>query len=524
MRKFIVISIIFIITLLSACGTKENPIEILKPTEINQENSGSYEVETIDFSIGERNIDDINYSLKGVISIPKQSKQKKLKVAIILPGYYKDIKRQDKGFTYLTEYIAKNGYLGIAIDTYPAYYLKHTVDIEYENIPKIVDEHIKMLKEANEGSNVYNIDLENKIDLKNIALISNSISKEAIFKLTKEQSEKGVNILTLLLVNPTNNKYNDLNIDNVKNISILVSELDGEVVGLDGFSIYEMLKEYKNQSILSLTLLKNANHNYFNSEIKSNDAQNLDIDLKVQITRSEQEKFLIKFTISYLKACFRNKYDNTIYDTKVPTVTKIDNLDVINYLQTYKSKNLKDIRKVDKFKGKNIKFSIVKKSNIINKDELPEINLPKTNKKVLELLNIKWEYKGGKLSFKPDLSDFSKFNNITINTMIYPGNESNIKGRAQSICIELVDNRGKSEKVEVSKDSNLINYPKGKLENLDFGNGKEVIFWSKTTPMSNIRIPIVLYNDIDLKNIKKCNIIFDRTNSGDLLFESIMVD
>ena len=33
-----------------------------------------------------------------------------------------------------------------------------------------------------------------------------------------------------------------------------------------------------------------------------------------------------------------------------------------------------------------------------------------------------------------------------------------------------------------------------------------------------------LYNDIDLKNIKKCNIIFDRTNSGDLLFESIMVD
>ena len=68
-------------------------------------------------------------------------------------------------------------------------------------------------------------------------------------------------------MNPTNNKYNDFNIDNVKNISILVSELDGEVVGLDGFSIYNMLKEYKNQNILSLTLLKNANHNYFNSKL-----------------------------------------------------------------------------------------------------------------------------------------------------------------------------------------------------------------------------------------------------------------
>ena len=291
MRKIIITSVIFTITLLSACSIKENPIEILNPTEINQKISGSYEVETIDFNVGERNIDDINYSLKGIISIPKDSKQKKLKVAIIVPGYYKDMKRQDKGFMYLTEYIAKNGYLGISIDTDPAYYIKHTVDKEYENIPKIVDEHIKTLREANDGNNIYGIDLENKIDFKHIALISSSTSKEAIFKLTKEQSEKGVNISTLLLINPTNNKYNDFNIDNVKNISILVSELDKDVVGLDGFSIYDMLKEYKNQNILSLTLLKNANHNYFNSKIKLNDAQNLDIDLSKQITRLDQEKF-----------------------------------------------------------------------------------------------------------------------------------------------------------------------------------------------------------------------------------------
>ena len=207
MRKFIITSIIFITILVSACSIKENSIETLEPTEIKQKSSENYEVETIDFNIGERNIDDIDYTLKGVISIPKQSKQKKLKVAIIVPGYYKDTKRQDKGFKYLTEYIAKNGYLGISIDTDPAYYLGHTVDKEYENIPKIFDEHIKMLKEANEGHNIYNIDLENKIDFKHIAVISSAVSKEAIFKLTKDQSEKGVNILTLLLINPTNKKH-----------------------------------------------------------------------------------------------------------------------------------------------------------------------------------------------------------------------------------------------------------------------------------------------------------------------------
>ena len=50
---------------------------------------------------------------------------------------------------------------------------------------------------------------------------------------------------------------------------------------------------------------------------------------------------------------------------------------MINYLQTSKNEKLKDIRKINEFKGKNIKFSIVKKSSTIYKDELPEINLPK---------------------------------------------------------------------------------------------------------------------------------------------------
>ncbi len=146
------------------------------------------------------------------------------------------------------------------------------------------------------------------------------------------------------------------------------------------------------------------------------------------------------------------------------------------------------------------------------------------NEDSIKLLNIKWEYKNGRLTFKPDINDFSKFNNISINLVLDPENESNIKGKPQSICIELVDDRRNSQKVEISKESNLINYPSGDLEEFDRGDGKEFICWNQITPILNIRIPIVMYNTINLKNIKKCNIIFDRTNSGDLLFESFTLD
>ncbi len=60
MRKFIITSIIFITILVSACSIKENSIETLEPTEIKQKSSENYEVETIDFNIGERNIDDLD--------------------------------------------------------------------------------------------------------------------------------------------------------------------------------------------------------------------------------------------------------------------------------------------------------------------------------------------------------------------------------------------------------------------------------------------------------------------------------
>ena len=522
MKKIIITLVLFMILLLSACNKNENSIKILQPSEIEQKKSGNYEVQTMEFNVGEINLDGISYNLRGTMSIPKISKNKKMKLVIIIPGYYNDLDRYDRGFEYLTKYIAQNGYLAIAIDTSPSYYLKSIKNKECKNISIIVNEHIKTIKQANFGNNIYNVDFENKIELKSISLITHCIDIKEIFKKIQEQNINEVEISNLLLINPINNKY--ISNENLKSVSILISGLDGTSISMDGFNIYRSLKRYNNQDILSLTLLKNANNNYFNSKTEQNDANQLDIDLKNQISRKEQEEFLKKFAVDYLKAVHKNKYDNTIYDTKLATVTKINNLEVTNYLQTSKVKVLKDIKDLDDYKAKNIKINLLNDSNIICKDNLLQVNLPKMNEDSIKLLNVKWEYKNGRLTFKPDINDFSNFNNISIDLMLDPDSESNIKGKPQSICIELVDNRRNSQKVEISKESNLINYPSGKLEDFDRGDGREFRCWNQITPILNIRIPTVMYNTINLKDIRKCNIIFDRTYCGDILFESFMLD
>lgn len=526
MKKIIITSILFIIILLSACSSKQNPVKILESSEIEQRVLGKQEIRTIDFNIGEIELNGISYDLQGTMSLPKHNKNKKMKLVIILPGIYEDLTRYDRGFRYLTESLAQNGYLTISIDTSQISESKNIVKEEVGCFLDLVNAHLSMIKEAYDGNDIYNnIDLENKIDLKTVALVSNDMNINLVSNVINEQIKKEINISILLLISPIYDENHTISLlDNVKNISILMTEINDRGISLDGFDVYDMLSEYKNHNIISLTLLKKANSKYFNSETKIEKEIEDNINNKDNINREKHERFLEKFVGDYLRASFKNKYDNTIYDTKIPTVTKINNLEVINYLKTSKEYLLKDIKSIDDFKGKNISFNIVKESKIALQDQLTKINIPKSNKDTINLIDVKWEYKGGKLSFKPNITDFTAYDNITINTLLDYENEANIKGRSQSICVELVDNKGKSQKVEISRESNIINYPKKNFKNIDLGYGKESVYWNQFTTFSNIRIPIVLYNTIDLRNIKKVNLVFDRTNSGKLLFESFMID
>ncbi len=343
-------------------------------------------------------------------------------------------------------------------------------------------------------------------------------------------------------------------------------------IDLKSVGIYNSLTDYNKQNIVAATILKNANHNYFNSEVEKNDAQMLGIDLKNQISRENQEEFLQNFTVDFLNASFKKKYGNTIYDIKSPTVNKINGYDAITYLQTSKSKNLVDITKLDNSsfkkkygntiydiksptvnkingydaitylqtsKSKNLvditKLDNFKATNSVSNIELLKESLsapldtavgaylPTGKDPYINLLKFKWEDKDTKLSFKPLVSDFSKFDNIEINALVDGSDELNKKNSSQSISVELVDNKGNKQIVKISSDSNLLPYPNGEIENLDLGD-KVLSIWNTITPLSNIRIPLSLFEDINLSNITEVNLLFNDTDSGALMFESFIID
>ncbi|MGL6104511.1 hypothetical protein [Romboutsia sp.] len=306
---------------------------------------------------------------------------------------------------------------------------------------------------------------------------------------------------------------------------MLIGRLDGDVVDFAGLGIYEKLRLLDKQKLLSAVLLENANHNYFNSETERNDAllYQSSLDVSKQLTRTEQEDFAKNFVVDFLNTVYNNQ-KNTIYNTDQSSILKINNNNVYNYLQTTHSKPLININDKDKFILKEAQIKSIKESLSAPDDSAPGVYLPKSIDGTIDLLSVSWKTINSQISFDPNITDFSSYKNINMNVLIDGSSELNEVGKSQGLTIELVDNKNSAVKVIVPTDSNLITYPLGKLDSLDLGDGKVLKYWNTLTPIRQVTVPLSMFEEINLSNIKSVNIIFDQKSSGNLVFESFNID
>lgn len=532
----IILSIVVSSLVITGCtSSKEVTVKTLKPYEVTQNTNQNLTYETIDFNLGEDKVPIpsdrfVKFDIRGIMSIPTDPKDK-LKPVIILHGCHDNDnqKRYDTGFIYLTEHLAKNGYLGISIDVNATYDWKQGDNNEYIAMPKVFYKHLEKLQLANQGQNIYGVDLTNKIDLSQITLIGHSTGGEIVFDIASDKEklkENNSNIQNIIALAPTNNVISTSYNTDVENVSILVGRLDGDVIDLPGLGTYEKLRGLDKQNILCATLLENANHNYFNSETQKNDAiryQQL-FDISKQLTRKEQEDFTKEYVVDFLNSV-NDTLDNTLYSTNQSTVSKINNNNVYTYLETLDSKPLINTDDKDKFVVYDLKIESIKESLSIPDDSAPGIYLPKNiDNKPMSLLSASWDNIGSKLSFEPSINDFTHFKNINISVVLDGLNDLNEVGKSQGFTIELVDNKNNSQRVKISKESNLISYPKGNVDSLDLGEGKVFKLWDTITPLRQIRVPLDMFDNINLENIKTVSILFDDTTTGSLVFESFNID
>lgn len=544
-KKFLILSMGFLL-LLSGCAAEKTPAapsggesEIVKEENSNKpavkcektleaynipvKEAGSCEAEVSEYDFGEMEYTSISgkkmpFRLRGVIGIPKGEGTYPL--VLITHGSHaneEEGRRFDTGFTYLAEALAKSGYVAVSMDMQSAYLWKYGDNDDKEKSIYIANKHLECLKEANEGNGkgVFS-GLKSKIDFSNVALMGHSRGGDTVFDIAAKQQEAGVGITAILSVAPAvpadilTKEWPEAS------VSVLVPEYDGDVVSLDGFYMNAVFSE-KIKRMHALTYLRRANHNYFNTELRDNDAllARGEDELQDQISREEQQAFLVQYTVDFMEAAMGGRKEETLYDWNSPLPNQMYGLDVMNTRGTGEDSILFTPSEREQLTAKDCNVSKVQDSWYFGKDEVIIDTLTYGNEEyqTKELLQIQWEKEGAEISMLPKTGDFSGHSTLSFAMVTDPESSLNEKWGSQRFTVVLKDKKGNTSALTLQENLNTLSKTPGFLDMTPIED-RDYQFWSRPSPITEIAIPLTEFDGVELKNIETVELRFDQTESG----------
>ncbi len=425
--------------------------------------------------------------------------------------------------SYLSNYLANHGYLCFTFSP--------------SNINEI--EHIinRSITSLSHPTIEFGDQLLNKGDKNSVSLISIGAVGDFLFKTTLDElNHPEIGISSALLIAPM------INLD-IKNqnevpyipIGVVLPEFDGIVRSLDGQSIYNnYLIHYDILEPISTLYLFGANHNFFYDVASYDDALNIDmltnksddIEEILRLDQKAQQNFIKKYTLEFLN--FYNFSDtfvniglnpshiapNTIFNQKVLTsLLTPDSFPILSptHLTSKNHNNIGGAIKMSNASISQIRESYIKPHDSATAFLHPGLFVD------LGLINLSWNVDIGNFTtFIPQsFKDFSEFTALSIWIATNPSSSLNAKTKQQSFIITVQDLFGRQEHILIDS-NNALRIP----------NGKEVLTkyqqqWSTFTPLSNIRIPLDLFNKIDISKVVSISFNFNQTQSGSIYIGDI---
>lgn len=513
-------------------------IELLNTKENNE--FYKYKNRVLDYNIG--NIDlgeedkSINVELKGTIGVPKNLDNSP--IVFILSGnnnLSKESADTYQGLNYLVDALSKSGFLTIAINTDLIIDKKQEDYVAEDKIlNQVFDEHYKHLEKAIKGEeSKYPISLYKKGDIRNVGLIGQSNTGKTIYSIANQQiSNNTNNIKGLLSITPCSKTAITSYPDIASSILLAEHSLDTS----SGFDMYNDIEKSKGRKSFSqLTYLIGGNSDKFNSSLKedtlsrsvSKISDTID-SLTTSASTNEDtiqddlshEEFLVAYAVDFFDYIFgtNNSSKNSLYNTKSATIQKLYGKEVLSKLYVSDTKSLFDVRDDKIISLVNMKSKNVIESSISTMDTAIDFNEPSTNIK-LNLLQLDWKSENASISIPiKDIKDFEEYDSLSIQWALNHASELN-KEDIDKISLILEDEKGKKSEV-VLLDELPLNRINGESK-IKVINNKSISTWSRFTPIAETRVPLKLFEGIDLQKITKITINFKDNKSGSFYLKDI---
>lgn len=506
---------------------------------VEKDNYNKYKNIVSDYDLGRvllgENEEAIYFDLKGTIGIPKEINNAPL--IFILSGNNNSLQTNNttkdtyEGLTYLVDNLSKAGYLTISINTdLPIEEGNEDYIVEDKVLTLVFKKHYQYLKDSISGkSNKYPVSLYNKGDINNIGLIGQSNTGRTIYNIANQEILDGRdNIKGLLSITPNGGTY----ISSYPDIPSSILSTEHSVDTSISFDMYnDIEKSIDRKSFSHLTYLIGGNSNKFNNLVEdntlevqaNNNLQKASISTNEDTIQDEysHQEFLSSYSIDFFDYIFDKDTENSLYDTNNPTVQKLYKKDILSKLFT---SNRKEIFNINTFKDSKINFKDIKpkpliESSISSIDTAINFNDPATNIE-LQLLLLDWKNKNASFNLSLDNKDFSEYKSISIEWSLNHASELSVND-IEKVSVILEDKDNKSEVILL--DELPLNKIDGTPESIIIED-KTISNWSRFTPIGETRIPLELFEGIDLSNIENLSINFGENESGSIYLKNIYLN
>ena len=203
-----------------------------------------------------------------------------------------------EGFEYIISMLNDLGFRAISINIIPVY--EGTIGNEQLEI-KVIDAMADELFRLVESNGFDGVDTR---DIQDLVFVGHSRAGFHVLNIAADLVENSVefNVIHIVSIAPYLIEYKIFGIPDI-DTTIIVPEFDGDVSDLDGALIYYLetdkwLDTSKERTIRYLYLL-GGNHNFFNTEMTTDDGDRVDDNGEARISKDDQMQFLKDAILKY---------------------------------------------------------------------------------------------------------------------------------------------------------------------------------------------------------------------------------
>ncbi len=437
-----------------------------------------------------------------------------------------DESKHYKGFAYLLEALAAQGYIAVSINANPAFVMAYGEANGNMRLPILFDMYLEQIAAAANGADVnFGVDLAGRVNWNQLVILGHSNGGEAVNWIVDGRAGRTdaaqINagqgpIAAAILLAPSNTTTGEMEM--ALPFAVILPACDRDIVGLDGQSYYEYARMKPERDALTASVyLVGANHNRFNAALQEDDrlGNASAVCDGALLSPAAHQDFLANYVPRFFNAALGAGTGDTAAIAVDPAQAAPSTLfgrDVLTSLALPTMQRL-----ILPLAGEGARGAATAvfcpQGFLTPEDDIEACRRNQYNQPGLpEMLALSWEGTDGVYEAAlPDGShDLSGYETLHLRTAVDPLSELNEAEQPQSFSVQLVDGAEKTAVVSLTNEPALA-FPAGELLLKDYA---PMPLWDNHVILSSIRVPLAEFSGVDLSDIQSIALLFEANDSG----------